>query len=127
MESCSNRTVIASGTFENLDSGHRSTIREESVHQSRSAVIRDEQSAAGGAGGWLHDGDVIFAVDGRALRREPHRYILDQRSFNEKRLIEAAGLLGVHQLFAEIPGKAAGLVHWVDLVADRLGVPAGEA
>jgi hypothetical protein len=45
---------------------------------------------------------------------------------NEKRLIESAGLTGVQPLFGQIPSEPAGLVRWVDLVADRLGVPAGE-
>ena len=45
---------------------------------------------------------------------------------NEKRLIEAAGLTGVQPLFGQIPSEPAGLVRWVDLVASRLGVPAGE-
>ena len=45
---------------------------------------------------------------------------------NEKRLIESAGLTGVQPLFGKIPSEPAGLVRWVDLVADRLGVPAGE-
>src|SRR5262249_56510430 len=44
---------------------------------------------------------------------------------NEKRLIEAAGLTGVQPLFGQIPSEPAGLVRWVDLVADRRGVPAG--
>ena len=45
---------------------------------------------------------------------------------NEKRLIEAAGLTGVQPLFGQIPSEPEGLVRWVDLVAGRLGVPAGE-
>lgn len=45
---------------------------------------------------------------------------------NEKRLIEAAGLTGVQPLFGQIPSEPAGLVRWVDLVAGRLGVLAGE-
>ena len=45
---------------------------------------------------------------------------------NEKRLIEAADLGGLQRLFGTIPMESAGLVQWVDLVADRLGVPAGE-
>jgi hypothetical protein len=45
---------------------------------------------------------------------------------NEKRLIEAAGLTGVQPLFGQIPSEPAGLLRWVDVVASRLGVPAGE-
>jgi hypothetical protein len=45
---------------------------------------------------------------------------------NEKRLIEAAGLAELQPLFAQVPSEPASLVAWVDLVADRLGVPKGE-
>jgi hypothetical protein len=45
---------------------------------------------------------------------------------NEKRLIESAGLTGIQSLFAEIPIERASFVRWVDLVANQLGVPAGE-
>jgi hypothetical protein len=41
---------------------------------------------------------------------------------NEKRLIEAAGLSTLNDLFTEIPIERKRLMEWVDLVADRLGV-----
>jgi hypothetical protein len=45
---------------------------------------------------------------------------------NEKRLLETAGLAGLHALFAQVPIEPASFVQWVDLVADQLGVPRGE-
>lgn len=45
---------------------------------------------------------------------------------NEKRLIDSAGLTGVQALFGEIPSEPAGVVRWIDLVADKVGVPQGE-
>jgi hypothetical protein len=45
---------------------------------------------------------------------------------NEKRLIEATGLVDVQGLLAQVPSEPADLVRWVDLVADRLGVPRDE-
>lgn len=46
---------------------------------------------------------------------------------NEKQLMEVAGLGGLNARFGEIPGERERLLHWVDLVADELGVPSGEA
>jgi hypothetical protein len=45
---------------------------------------------------------------------------------NEKRLIEATGLTGLHALFGRVPTEPASLVQWVGRVAGQLGVPAGE-
>ena len=45
---------------------------------------------------------------------------------NEKRLIEAAGLSTLNDLFTEIPIERKPLMEWVDLVADRLGVKRNE-
>jgi hypothetical protein len=45
---------------------------------------------------------------------------------NEKRLIEIAGLAGLHALFAQVPIESASLLQWVDLIAGQLGVPRGE-
>jgi len=45
---------------------------------------------------------------------------------NEKRLIESAGLTGLHDLLEQVPIESAGLEQWVDLVAGQLGVPEGE-
>ena len=64
-----------------------------------------------------------------AVMEEAHAISCERRQWicNEKRLIEAAGLNGLHALFAEIPTDRERLAEWVDLVADRLGVPKGEA
>ena len=45
---------------------------------------------------------------------------------NEKRLIEGAGLSGIHPLFAEIPLEREPLVQWVESVSERLGVSSDE-
>ena len=45
---------------------------------------------------------------------------------NEKRLIETAGLIALHALFAQVPIESASLFEWVDLVRDQLGVPRDE-
>jgi hypothetical protein len=45
---------------------------------------------------------------------------------NEKRLIETAGLAGLHAWFAGAPTDPARLGEWVDGVAGALGVPGGE-
>src|SRR5262249_26944823 len=64
----------------------------------------------------------------RAVLEEAHAVLCEKGQWvcNEKRLIEAAGLTRVQPLFGQIPSEPAGLVRWVDLVAGRLGVPAGE-
>jgi hypothetical protein len=64
----------------------------------------------------------------RALMQEAHAVACERSLWvcNEKRLIEAMGLEGLQTLFAQTPGDADGLVRWVDVVADRLGVPNGE-
>lgn len=64
-----------------------------------------------------------------AIMEEAHAVVCERSEWvcNEKRLIETAGLNGVHALFAEIPTERHRLVEWVDLVAARLGVPTNEA
>ncbi len=64
-----------------------------------------------------------------AIMEEAHAIVCERSQWvcNEKHLIEAAGLGGLHPLFAEIPVEGTDLLRWVDLVADRLGVPAGVA
>jgi hypothetical protein len=64
----------------------------------------------------------------KAVLEEAHALVCEcsQWVCNEKRLIEAAGLAGVHALFAQVPIEPAGLVQWVDRVARQLGVPRGE-
>jgi hypothetical protein len=75
-------------------------------------------------------GNVVGATGqaAKAALEEAHAVLCGrgQWACNEKRLIAAAGLTGVQPLFGQIPGEPAGLVRWVDLVAARLGVSAGE-
>ena len=75
-------------------------------------------------------GNVVGAAGqaARAALEEAHAVLCERGVWvcNEKRLIEAAGLAGVQPLFGQMPSDPAGLVRWVDLVAGRLGVPAGE-
>jgi hypothetical protein len=72
-------------------------------------------------------GNVAGAIgqSARAVMEEAHAILCERGKWvcNEKRLIESAGLAGTHAVFARTP-DASGLVPWVDLVADRLGVPA---
>jgi hypothetical protein len=64
----------------------------------------------------------------KAVIEEAHALLSErgQWACNEKRMVEAAGLAGLHALFGEVPSESASLVEWVDLVAGQLGVPAGE-
>ena len=75
-------------------------------------------------------GNFVGAVGqaARAVMEEANAVLCERGLWvcNEKRLIESAGLTRVQPLFEQIPSEPAGLVRWVDLVADRLGVPAGE-
>jgi hypothetical protein len=63
-----------------------------------------------------------------AVMEEAHAIVCERGQWvcNEKRLIETAGLAGMHALFAQVPSESASLVQWVDLVAARLGVPREE-
>ncbi len=64
----------------------------------------------------------------KAVMEEAHARLCERRQWvcNEKRLIETAGLAGLHALFGQVPVQPADLLEWVDLVAEQLGVPAGE-
>jgi hypothetical protein len=64
----------------------------------------------------------------KAVMEEAHAILSECGPWecNEKRLIETAGLVGLHALVAQVPIESAGLVQWVDLVAGQLGVPRGE-
>ena len=42
-------------------------------------------------------------------------------------MVDDAGLTGVQSLFARVPLETPELVRWVEAVADRLGVPPGDA
>jgi hypothetical protein len=74
-------------------------------------------------------GNVAGAIGhtARAAMEEAHAILCERGEWvcNEKRLIEAAGLTGVHAVLARTPDLSS-LVQWVDLVAHRLGVPAGD-
>jgi hypothetical protein len=63
-----------------------------------------------------------------AVMEEAHAILCERGQWvcNEKHLIETAGLAGLHALFARVPIESAKLVQWVDLLADKLGVPKGE-
>jgi hypothetical protein len=64
-----------------------------------------------------------------AVMEEAHAVMCERSEwvFNEKRLIETAGLGGIHSLFAEIPVGCDRLIDWVDRAADRLGVSTHES
>ena len=64
----------------------------------------------------------------KAVMEEAHATLCERGRWvcNEKRLLEAAGLTGLHALFGQAPSEPAGLVRWVALVANQLGVPGGE-
>jgi hypothetical protein len=74
-----------------------------------------------------HVGAVAQAA--KAVMEEAHALMCEQSRWvcNEKRLIDAAGLGGVQSLFAHVPSEVSDLIRWVNVVADRLGVPAGDA
>jgi hypothetical protein len=58
----------------------------------------------------------------KAVMEEGHARLCERAEWvcNEKRAIESSGLAEIQSLFAQTPEPSA-LVHWVDLVADRLG------
>lgn len=64
-----------------------------------------------------------------AVMEEAHAIMCERSEWvcNEKRLIETAGLGGIHSLFAEIPVERERLVEWVDRAADYLGVSTDES
>lgn len=75
-------------------------------------------------------GNLIGATGqaAKAVMEEAHAILCERRQWvcNEKRLIEAAGLVGVQPLFGNVPSEPSNLEQWVDLVAGRLGIPTGE-
>lgn len=64
-----------------------------------------------------------------AVMEEAHAIVCERSEWmcNEKRLIETAGLGGIHSIFAEIPVEREQLVEWVDRVANWLGVSTNES
>jgi hypothetical protein len=75
-------------------------------------------------------GNVVGATGqaARAVIEEAHALLCERGQWvlNEKRILETARLDGLHALFGQVPADAAGLARWVDLVAERLGVPKDE-
>jgi hypothetical protein len=75
-------------------------------------------------------GNVVGATGqaAKAVVEEAHALLCERGQWilNEKRILEAARLDGPHALFGQVPTDAAGLARWVDLVAERLGVPKDE-
>jgi hypothetical protein len=63
----------------------------------------------------------------RAVMEEGHAILCERGEWvcNEKRLIESAGLASVQRAFARVP-DGPGLIDWVNVVAESLGVPASE-
>ena len=63
-----------------------------------------------------------------AIMEEAHAIVCERGQWvcNEKRLLETAGLVGLHPLFGQVPIESASLVQWVDLLAGQLGVPRDE-
>jgi len=64
----------------------------------------------------------------KAVMEEAHAILCERSQWvcNEKRLIETAGLASVFALFARIPIEQADLLHWIDGIAERLGVSQDE-
>jgi hypothetical protein len=64
----------------------------------------------------------------KAVLEEAHAILCERGRWvcNEKRLVESAGLVGMHGLFGQVPAESSGLLQWVDLVAGQLRVPRGE-
>jgi len=64
----------------------------------------------------------------KAVMEEAHAILCEQGRWacNEKRLIEAAGLAGLHNHFGQVPCEPESLVQWVDLIAGQLGVSENE-
>ena len=64
----------------------------------------------------------------RAVLEEAHAVVCAHGGWvaNEKHLIEAGGLEGLQSEFTKVPGDPAGLLGWVELIAERLGVAKDE-
>lgn len=58
-----------------------------------------------------------------AVMEESHAILCEQGQWicNEKRLMEAANLTHLNDLFAQIPGETNELLQWIDLIAEALG------
>ena len=75
-------------------------------------------------------GNVVGAVGqaAKAVMEEGHAVLCERGQWvcNEKRLMEVAGLGGVHALFGGVAAEPGGLMQWVNRVADALGAMGGE-
>jgi hypothetical protein len=75
-------------------------------------------------------GNLIGAASqvAKAVMEEAHAILCERGQWvcNEKRMIEAAGLSELQALFTQVPNEPAKLVEWIDQIANRLAVPAGE-
>lgn len=75
-------------------------------------------------------GNLIGAVGqlAKAALEEAHARMCERGKWvcNEKRLLDAAGLGEMQQLFSAVPADAAALLQWVDYVAVQLGVDTDE-
>ena len=75
-------------------------------------------------------GDAIGASGqaAKAVIEEAHAIMCERRQWvcNEKRLVEAAGLANLLDVFGKLPGERSHLAGWVDDVADGLGVSVDE-
>ena len=62
----------------------------------------------------------------KAVHEEAHAILCERSEWvcNEKGMIERAGLASVQALHRECPAHVAGLVEWVDTVAEQLGASA---
>ena len=82
------------------------------------------------AHGYAHRGNCVGAIAqaARAVMEEGHARLCERSEWvcNEKRLINAAGLVAVQEAFSSPPADAADLHVWIDRVAARLGVAPGE-
>lgn len=65
----------------------------------------------------------------KAVMEEAHAIMCERGEWvcNEKRMIDTTGLTGTQALFGHVPSDRAGLLAWVDLVADHLGVSSDES
>lgn len=64
----------------------------------------------------------------KAVMEEAHAILCERGTWvcNEKRLIDTAGLTETHSLFGKIPKEGEGLIAWIGLIGESLGVPKDE-
>jgi hypothetical protein len=89
-------------------------------HRSFSLDYARMHAARGDVAGTTGQAAKACMEEAHAIVCERGRWVL-----NEKRLIESAGLDGLHTHFASIPSAPAELARWVEFVAGELGAPRG--